>query len=362
MVSPFPILMPQANLPTMDDVAAHAGYARATVSMALRQDPRIRAATRQRIVAAARQLGYKPNPLVAALMTTRRMQRVTAQHTELAFITTHSDSDPLRQYQAYLSFYSGAKRRATELGYSLKEFPLRTEGQSAARCLQILRARNIHGLLMAPLPRNQKTVNLDFTGFAVVGAGLSIVEPAIERVANDHFQSAVLAVRHCLALGYRRVGLVVSEETSQRLDHRWLSGFLLASREFLNCDRVRPLMPERQEQIKAELTPWCCKERPDVVLFGNISAQYPLAMPPGVDWVSLDVERLDGDVTGIFQDSHGVGTVAVEHLVARMQRGEFGPDDRASLHLFAGQWAPGRTATGPRSHAARKKTAPGRSQ
>lgn len=336
--------MTEKSLPTMNDVAARAGYSRATVSMALRQDPRITAATRKRILAAAEQIGYRPNPLVAALMTTRRMQRITARHTVLAFVTTHPESDSWRQYQGYLNFFAGARRRAADLGYKLQEFPLRAPDMSPARYLQVLRARNIHGLLMAPLPRNQKTIELDFAGVAVVGVGLSIVAPPIERVSNDHFQSALLAVRRCLALGYRRIGLVVSHETSERLDHRWLSGYLLANLEIPKGEAISPFMPERREDIEGRLTNWCRRERPEVVLFGNYTPSYARLLPPGTGIVSLNVDRLDGSVTGIFQDDWRIGSIAIDHLVARMQRGEFGPDDRARLHLLAGQWSPGRTA------------------
>lgn len=342
--------MTAENLPTMADVAARAGCARSTVSMALRQDPRIAAATRKRIEKLAREIGYKPNPLVAALMTSRRLQNVKTTHTILAFVTTHTASDPWRNYPPYLRFYDGAMRRAAELGYELQEFPLRAPAISPGRYLQILRTRNIHGLLIAPLPHQETAIELDLSGFAVVGVGLSIVTPPIERVSNDHFQSAVLAVRQCRSLGYRRIGLVVCRETSVRLEDRWLSGFLLACHGQSLKDYVPPLMPEKQEQITTELAPWCRREKPDVVLFGNYNPANPYVLPPGIDTVSLDVERLDSELTGIFQEDQRIGAIAVDHLVARLQRGEFGVDDRSRLHLLAGQWAKGRTARGLHSH------------
>lgn len=351
--------MPEKPLPSMNDVAAHAGCARATVSMALRNDPRITAATRARVVAAARQLGYRANPLVAALMTTRRMQRVTARHTGLAFVTTHPPTDPWRHYPTYVGFHAGARERATELGYTLEEFPLRAPGMTPRRLAQIIRARNIHGLLIAPLPHEENTLDLDCAGVAVVGLGLSIIAPSLERVSNDHFQSALLAIRHCRELGYRRVGFAVSRETSERLGDRWLSGYLLATRTLPAEDRLAPLMPHRQGEIAALLPAWCRRERPEVVLFGNYAPARPYRLPRGIGTVSLDVERLDGPISGIFQDDRRIGAIAVDHLVGRMQRGEFGPDDRARLHLLAGQWARGATAPGPTARV-RRPAASGR--
>lgn len=64
---------------TSHDVAAAAGVSQPTVSRALRNDPNIAEPTRQRVVEAARALGYVPNELGRSLSTraTRRVALVT---------------------------------------------------------------------------------------------------------------------------------------------------------------------------------------------------------------------------------------------------------------------------------------------
>jgi LacI family transcriptional regulator len=57
---------------TLQDVADRAGVHRSTVALALRDHPRIPADTRELIRALAEKLGYRKNPLVAALMRSRR--------------------------------------------------------------------------------------------------------------------------------------------------------------------------------------------------------------------------------------------------------------------------------------------------
>jgi LacI family transcriptional regulator len=338
---------PAKGAATMSDVAVRAGCARSTVSMALRNDPRIPLETRSRVQQAAAALEYRTNPLVAALMTTRRMQRVPVDHAVLALVTTHSRSDPARSYPGYLSFVEGARARAAELGYRLEEFPLRQNGMTPRRLVEILRARNIHGALIAPLPRDEKHVDLDCRGLAVVGLGTSVVSPVVERVSNDHFQSMMLAMAMCRRSGYARVGFVVSRLTSERLDDRWLSGYLLASSRYPVEQRLEPLLCETPEDISGALAGWCERERPEVVVFGNFDPAKPFRLPPGVGVVVLDVPAIDGDWTGIFQDDLRVGAIGVEHVVSRIQRGAFGEDDKARLHLLAGQWVRGKTALGP---------------
>ena len=59
----------------MKHVAAAAGVSVMTVSLALRRVPSIPAETRERVLAVAEKLGYRRNPLVAALMADLRGRR-----------------------------------------------------------------------------------------------------------------------------------------------------------------------------------------------------------------------------------------------------------------------------------------------
>src|SRR5215211_7651893 len=54
---------------TIRDVAAKLGLSAMTVSLALRDHPRISLETKQRIRAAMDKLGYRPNPVARALAT-----------------------------------------------------------------------------------------------------------------------------------------------------------------------------------------------------------------------------------------------------------------------------------------------------
>lgn len=57
---------------TLKQIALEAGVSVMTVSRALRNQPSSASATRQRIQQIAERLGYRPNPLVSALMSYRR--------------------------------------------------------------------------------------------------------------------------------------------------------------------------------------------------------------------------------------------------------------------------------------------------
>jgi LacI family transcriptional regulator len=331
----------------MKDVALAAGVSRATVSLALRNDRSIAATTRSRIYAVAEKLGYKTNPLVSALMSAIHARRLSQKHTVLAYVTTDPQFAPWRTWRMFVEMQEGAKSRAEELGYRLEEFALRAPGMTPKRFAQVLQARGILGLLIAPLPHGERVIELDFTDFAVVGIDMSVASPLIERVSNDHFQSALLAVKKCRELGYRRIGFVLSRTLSQRLENRWLAGLRIAEEGVRPEQRIRVLMPETSDDIPGELPAWYAKEKPDVLIMSELNPVTYYGLPPKVGVVSLSLEEPIGQITGIFQDNRRMGAIAIEHLVARLERCEFGPDDRGRLHLVAGQWVPGRTALGP---------------
>lgn len=331
----------------MKDVALAAGVARSTVSLALRNDRSIPAITRGRIYAAAEKLGYKTNPLISALMTSLHTRRISQKHTVLAYVTADPEFAPWRSFRMFIEMQDGARNRAAELGYHLEEFPLRAPGMTPRRYVQMLRTRGVLGMLIAPLPHGERTIELDFTGFAVVGIDMSVATPCIERVSNDHFQSALLAVQKCRELGYRRIGLVISRQLSDRLESRWLAGSRLAEDGIPKRDRVKRLMPEKTSDIVGTLPGWYAKEKPDVIIMSELNPRGHYQIPAKVGLVSLSLEEPIGFLTGIFQDNRRMGAIAIEHLVARLERCEFGPDDRGRLHLLAGQWVAGKTAPGP---------------
>ncbi|QYM78885.1 LacI family transcriptional regulator [Horticoccus luteus] len=334
--------------PIMEDIARAAGYSRAAVSLALRGHPSIPESTRRKIAAIAEQLGYRANPLVSALMSLQRQRRSMGGATTIAYLTSHPRSDPWRQRSYYVSMFRGAATRLEEIGCRLEEFSLQGEGMTPARLLQILRTRNIHGVIVAPLPYGETHVALDFSGLAVVGLGMSVHTPKIECVANDHFQSSALAVERCVALGYRRIGFVLSQESSRRLDHRWLGGYRFAVEQFGPGTRLPPLMTERQSELRAALPGWLRAHRPDVVILGNAEAELQEKIPTTVGLVSLGVDRADSATSGIFQDYELLGRVAGEHALAKLHTNSFGTLGEAHLHLVAGTWVAGRTTPGPR--------------
>jgi DNA-binding LacI/PurR family transcriptional regulator len=332
----------------MREVAAQAGVSRSAVSLALQGHPSIPVATRERVLTAARGLGYRKNPLVAALMSARRTRSNSADlRTTLAFLTCHFPPDTWRQAGPISRFHAAASARAAELGFRLDEFSLGGRVMRPERLAALLKARGIHGLLVAPLPGEQTRLDFDVSEFAAIGLGLSVKEPGIDRVADDHFQSAQLAFNQALALGYSRIGLAVPADTSRRLEHRWWSGTLVAQQQLPSRARVPALMPETREALPRLLNDWIARHRVDAVVFALRDEQQLARVPAHVGLVSLSVPDESGRVAGIRQNERQVGEEAIELLVAKLHRWRTGASAASRLLFVPGTWSDGLSAPGP---------------
>lgn len=323
------------------------GLSRSAVSLALQGHPSLPQATRSRVREAAERLGYRKSPLVAALMSTRRRHGRSAPiRAELAFVTSHPPNDSWRNVGPHRRAHAAAVARAAELGYRLEEFSLSEPGISAVRVARLLAARGIHGVLAAPLPGGQTRLDLDVGDLAVVGLGLSVRTPSIDRISSDHYQGARLAFSRCLELGYRRIGLALAADISRRLDDRWWSGFLAAQQVLPARQRVPALMSATQAELPSALAGWIRRHRVDAVIFAIRKPEMMAVAPPAVGLISLSVSEDAEDIAGIVQDEARIGEEAVDWLTSKLNRWQPGASPEPRLLLLPGRWTPGGSAPG----------------
>ena len=325
----------------MQDVAEAAGVHRTTVSLALRDSPKLPAATRAQVQAVAVRLGYRPDPLVSALMTARVSRRQRVHQGTLAFISNDLERPPdwARFPKSYGRLFRGAAERATQRSYELAPFWLREPGLTGAAFSRQLLDRGIHGLLIAPHRGADNRIDLDWSRFAVVELGYNLAQPQVNRVVHDYFAAMQRVCAEARARGHRRIGFMLPENAVAKTRHLWRAAFVDGQQSLPADARLPILAPPSLTQVAVD--PWLEGERPDAVIIGGV--QYPSSppafrIPRRIPVFNLDCTRRHGGDTGIFQDWPALGAIGVDLLIAQLGRGEYGLPQQPYSVLVAGHW------------------------
>lgn len=342
------------NVPVnMREVARSIDVSVATVSKALSNKTDVSAKTRQRVLSACERLGYRTNPLVAALMRSRRRHHSPATALTLAFVTAFPTADGWRRHPApiFRQMFAGAQRRAAERNYRLEHHWLFQDGMTNHRFSHVMEARGIKGLLFAPVPDTHTAVELNWSAFSTVVLGLTPSTRRFHRVTTDYYQSMMIAMDRCRDIGYERPGFAGRVETVARLEHRWEAAFRIAQ-ERLGFRPLKPLLVDdwTPEAVKR----WIHREKPDVVIgpvLGKLEQSISASghrIPKDVGLVGLLVPEPGDRLTGILQDGETLGATAVDQLVSQMERNETGLPEHPVTHTMIGRWNPGNTVRSPR--------------
>ena len=332
---------------TMSDVARLAGVHPATVSRALRDDPRITPAQRAKIRRVAQKIGYRPNPLVAALMSARRTGRPPVLQGTIGYITKYPRERAAWFARAFGDILPGALRRARLQGYGIEEVNLGDSAITPRRAAEILRARGILGVIVAPLHSVRESPQLDWTQLSTVAIGHLLSAVPVTRVTHHHFHGLNLAARQCRAAGCHRFGLVVQRRVHEKVGKRWVAALLLEQSEQPAARRVPPLI--LNELDEAQFRAWFRRHRPEALLSHDFEPiqtwlkRLGCEIPRDVAFVNLDRRARDGDVAGVDQDYAGIGAAAADLLIALLHRNDRGLPDKPATVLLDGTWVDGAT-------------------
>ena len=177
------------------ELARSLGLSHTTVSDALRNNPRVRKKTRERVLDAAEKAGYRYNPLAGALMSEMRRSGAATFHGVLAVVDLENAEKRIGPAVRFHSkVYEGAKDKANELGFKTEVFVLGDESLSISRLDDILNSRGIRGLLVLPSQETPDISSLNWEHYAGVYTDYIIEKPALDSVCPDHYRAMMLAM------------------------------------------------------------------------------------------------------------------------------------------------------------------------
>lgn len=335
---------------TVRDVAAELGLHFTTVAAALRDSPKVKSETKERVNEVAKKLGYRADPMLTALAAYRTGTKAPAFQGVLAWInlfdspTFFSDS----KIGFYSNTYSGAAKRAEVLGYRLESFWMNEPGMTAKRASQILENRNVAGVIVGPMPHGTDELHLFWEKFCSVRIGYSLKDAALSRVTPDQFGNMKLIFKRLWDDGFRRIGFTSPKRMDNRANNHWSGAFCAMQLHYLGEIDIAPHLSEDKEEGFIE---WYHRYRPEVIItsvLGNhLTAlkKNGIAVPNETQLVSLHVDADDSHTSspGIRQNSTIVGRTSVDNLVAIIHRLKAGIENHPKTITITGKWQDGET-------------------
>lgn len=332
-----------SQIVTVRDIAERVNLHFTTVAQALRNSQKVSLETREKIQRIAREMGYRPNPMVSALMAQQRARKKPRFSTVLAHLAFREKApDPEKDPHA-TEFIRGARNQAELLGYKLDEFLLFAKGMTARRMAQILRTRGINGLLLGPSISKHTHLPAPFRDFAMVAHSYSLLRPRLHRVAHDLAGGAFMACRELRKRGFRRIGLAIHESMDHQVHRLWTAGYLAFHQSLPAKEQAGCLYFPEDGFHPNTLVRWVRAKKPDAIIsmhselidwLQEVPAPRPLL-------VSLDANRRWGNCPGVDQKAHAIGAAAVDLLARQLQWNESGVPAEPLTILIDGKWRDG---------------------
>ncbi|HWI60577.1 MAG TPA: LacI family DNA-binding transcriptional regulator [Symbiobacteriaceae bacterium] len=305
---------------TIRQVAKAAGVSVATVSYVLNGDPRITAETRERVMAAVRELDYHPNSMA------RGLARNQTDIIGLLVPRPRYVSDPF-----LLEFISGVGDVVADHNLGLLLLPARGQEQEVPQ--QVLRGGVDGVILLESEPRDPRVEALRKRSIPFVLFGRCLDDTGIAWLDVDNVAGGRAAVEHLRALGHQRIGFISAPLKFMFAQYR-RQGFL---------EGVGPSYDPTLE-VEANLTqdggysaalklltrpdrPTAIVAASDLMALGAMQAakELGLAVPDGLSIVGFDGTPVaafaDPPLTTVRQPAYDIGARATRMLLGLL-RGE----------------------------------------
>lgn len=333
--------------PSIRSLARQLGLSAATVSLALRDSPRVVEATRRRVQQAAARAGYRPNPLVGSVLTAVRRAAHGEFQAALLAINHWPGAGPPVPHPYHREVLAGARRRAAELGCSLTQVWEGPHQLSLARINGMIAARGIAGVIVMPFPETRDFRELSWGQVSAVMLDHCLTAPGLHTVLPDHQEMMLGAMEELAARGYRRPGLMVADWRDARIRHRWSAGYYSA------CAAVfgRIAMPVLATPVldAAKFGGWLRRHRPDVVIaHGQCEVREWLQelgrrIPADIGFLALNRTETSDPCAAFDLQPAQLGAAAVESAIAQLHRNERGVPARPKVIMQAGDFVDGPT-------------------
>lgn len=300
------------------DVAEEAGVSVATVSRAMNKPDSVSPELRKRVHAAAKRLGYRPNPLARSL---RR------QRTKVWALIISDISNPF-----FTSVARGVEDIAQKAGYSVMLCNADEKPAKEAAYLAVAEEDRVAGVILSPHNANTDISSLQNAGIPCVVIDRALAEP-VDSVLVDSRSSSREATLHLLDQGWTAPACITGpEDASTAMDRRRGYEDALRERGLSRHERVVHGAFRTEDGRRAAAALLDSEAAPPDALFianaslalGVLAELAERGIRPGKDigiimfddapWAPL----LNPPISVVSQPAYEVGTEAARLLISRI--------------------------------------------
>jgi LacI family transcriptional regulator len=314
-LSPLPAS--PARRVTIKDVAARAGVSAGTASKALNGQGHLRAETRDRVAAAARELGFAPNMLARGLLARRTYT--------VGVITTDSFG------RFSIPVMLGAEDALGAGQISVFMCDTRDDPGREQHYLEMLLSRQVDGLIVAGRRIEPRPSIGRGLGIPVVYAMTQPMDSDEPGILPDDTGGGRIAAEHLLSLGRRRFGHITGPERflcARKRASGFCDGVIMAGARFATHDVLYGEWSERWGREAARLVLrhtrdvdaiFCGSDQiargvTDTLLLTGRRVPEDVAVVGYDNWSPI-VLGTDPPLTSVDMCLEQVGRVAAEHLM-----------------------------------------------
>lgn len=333
----------------MRSIAADCECSRNTVSLALKNDPRVTVERGKKIREFAKAMGYRADAKVSQVMG-NIARRETLQVSKIGVLVPadFKRPDPWKDHSFLKTSYDGISQQMEERGYQFDCFWLGAPQMTPSRMENILLTRGIEGLIVLSYAKSPAVVEFDFSNFSAAVIGRALTQPRLDAVGGDLNTDLNTAILKIKEQGYDRIGMALDDGFSARSMHRWETAYQYYQTYIPKSQRVPACIYSRSDT--SLIAKWIQQFKPQCII-GLSSTTYQdliglgFSFPQDAGFVTLIQDDRYPRIAGIDLPHRLLATKAVDIVVEKLRLHKYGLPENPELILFAGRWVDGESLT-----------------
>lgn len=309
---------------TIIDIARELNLSKSTVSRALTGHPKVKASTREAVLALAEKLDYQRNMVAINLVTS---QSHTIGIIVPEFVTSF-----------FPRVIIGAQEVASQAGYNIIISQSNESYETEVANARVMLANRVDGLLVS---LSRETRNFDHLkvfqrkGIPIVFFNRVCEEMQVPKVVVDDYDGAFKAVEHLIRIGKKRIAHLAGPD-SLLVSRKRLNGYLDALRQY-----HQPIVEEliitydlTLEKVKIYVKHLLELEQPPDAIFAindptaieamQLIKKKGLRIPEDIAVVGFSndyaSQLIEPSLTTVAQPMHEIGRTAVQLLLDQLER------------------------------------------